>query len=1167
MNSTKHALRLTRALPIVCLAAMIGATSPAPGATAALLGWNNLGMHCMDSDYSVFSILPPYNTIEAQLIVGGRLVRDGAGYSITYQAVADPDGSFNSTAMGKGNFYTYSAPLYGATLAPEMGLAGWAMPGTNNVPQGMRFEPSNQPAPGVLTPVNWFRAEGIPLSPFDDAHRKNPYPLMRLVAHDAASNVVATSAIVLPVSDELDCRACHGSGTQAAARPAAGWASDPNPEREFRLNILRLHDDRQFTLHPALYAAALAARGFNPAGLYTNVVGDGRPVLCAACHSSEALGLPSYGSIPPLTASVHSLHASVIDPLSNVTLDNAANRAACYRCHPGSTTRCLRGAMGSAVAADGSMQMQCQSCHGNMSTVGSTNRVGWFMEPNCQSCHTGSATHNNGQIRYTSAFTSGGVARVAVDQTFATTPNTPAPGLSLFRFSVGHGGLQCEACHGSTHAEFPSSHRNDNLRNLQLQGHAGVLAECTACHTTMPNTVTGGPHGLHPVGQAWVNQHHDLFEHGVNRAQCQACHGLDYRGTVLSRAQADRQLVGGSDNGTANVQLFRGAVVGCYNCHNGPNSESMNNTPPPTVGNVSASTAVGQSLTMTLPLTGAGSTLRIISQAAHGSVGLNGRVATYFPEPAFVGVDTFTFAAYDGSKNSGLGLAAITVGMPIDTTTPTVKITSPTANSTFSANSPSITLAGTSADRDVVVSVAWSNDRGGSGTAAGTTNWTAAGIPLQMGVNVITITARDAANYTGIDKLTVTYSVSGSITVIINGHGTVSPNLNGQNLQAGKSYTMQARPGAGYVFAGWTGSLSASTPAITFVAQSNTVLQASFIPNPLLQVNVKGTYRGLFYEAFEVSRHSSGAFVLTLTSAGAFSGSLQSAGARYSFSGQFDGTGKALVPIARRGMNPLAVELQLDLTNGTDRVWGTVSDGAWTAKLSGDRAVFDGRASVAPQAGLYTMVMPGQPGSDSEPGGDSYATLSVASAGRLLLGVSLADGTRASQSSSVSKTGAAPLYLELYRGQGFLIGWLAFTNLPADDLTGDLVWSKPSGASARYPNGFDLAKTALGSRYTRPAAGARVLNLTAGQFDLTGGGLSPGVTNLITLSANNRVTSLNSNKLTMAFTLSSGAFRGSASGLAAAKAVSFGGVVLQKRNVGAGYFLLGNQSGQFHLGP
>jgi hypothetical protein len=57
-------------------------------ASTELLGWNNLGMHCMDSDYSVFSVLPPYNTIEANLIVNGRLITDSS-YSITYQAVVD----------------------------------------------------------------------------------------------------------------------------------------------------------------------------------------------------------------------------------------------------------------------------------------------------------------------------------------------------------------------------------------------------------------------------------------------------------------------------------------------------------------------------------------------------------------------------------------------------------------------------------------------------------------------------------------------------------------------------------------------------------------------------------------------------------------------------------------------------------------------------------------------------------------------------------------------------------------------------------------------------------------------------------------------------------------------------------------------------------------------
>src|SRR5512140_937093 len=107
-------------LATVCLGSL-----PSSVGAAALLGWNNLGMHCMDSDYSVFSILPPYNTIEAHLVINGKLVKSGAGYTVTYQAVADPTGSINTSSVGKGNFYSYIAPLYGANLAPDKGLAGW----------------------------------------------------------------------------------------------------------------------------------------------------------------------------------------------------------------------------------------------------------------------------------------------------------------------------------------------------------------------------------------------------------------------------------------------------------------------------------------------------------------------------------------------------------------------------------------------------------------------------------------------------------------------------------------------------------------------------------------------------------------------------------------------------------------------------------------------------------------------------------------------------------------------------------------------------------------------------------------------------------------------------------------------------------------------------------
>src|SRR5581483_1503069 len=102
------------------------------------------------------------------------------------------------------------------------------------------------------------------------------------------------------------------------------------------------------------YKAALSAVGYSPQGLGATVAG-GHPILCAACHASNALGAAGQPGVPPLTSSIHTLHGNVIDPQTGTTMDDSTDRSACYRCHPGSETRCLRGVMGNAVAADGSL--------------------------------------------------------------------------------------------------------------------------------------------------------------------------------------------------------------------------------------------------------------------------------------------------------------------------------------------------------------------------------------------------------------------------------------------------------------------------------------------------------------------------------------------------------------------------------------------------------------------------------------------------------------------------------------------------------------------------------------------------------------------------------------------------------------------------------------------
>jgi hypothetical protein len=120
------------------------------------------------------------------------------------------------------------------------------------------------------------------------------------------------------------------------------------------------------------------------------------------------------------------------------------------------------------------------------------------------------------------------------------------------------------------------------------------------------------------------------------------------------------------------------------------------------------------------------------------------------------GVNVITVSSRDAAGN--VGTDSISVTYNPDIVSPVVTITGPTSATTFTFTASTLALSGTASDAVGVTQVTWTNDRGGSGTATGTTSWSAASVALLSGVNVLTVTARDAAGNTSTDTLTVTYN-------------------------------------------------------------------------------------------------------------------------------------------------------------------------------------------------------------------------------------------------------------------------------------------------------------------------------------------------------------------------------------------------------------------------
>ena len=384
--------KITRIALSVIVPAMIivlAAYRPPVQETFVIISWNDLGMHCANKDFQNLCVLPPYNNLKAQVIQRGNSTSlpqlVTSGLTVNYSIPG------NTVSTNKTNFWDYEDQLFGVDLPPNTGLTGAGLTGTF----------------ATGTPGNdYFFIDGIPVTPFqdNDLFNEDPYQQALVELFDSQNNLLAMAEPVIPVSNEINCvsSGCHNS----------------------EMGILYEHEEEG---------------GFDP---------ENTPILCAECHSSNALGTPGMPGLESLSQVIHEKHGEETND--------------CYKCHPGPNTQCHRDVMHTAG-------MVCQDCHGSVAQVGQSiddGREPWLEEPQCGSsnCHGSNYAEEPGK---------------------------------LFRNSRGHGGLFCSACHGSPHALYTSENARDNAQIIALQGYAGILRECIVCHGVNPTSP--GPHGFIPT--------------------------------------------------------------------------------------------------------------------------------------------------------------------------------------------------------------------------------------------------------------------------------------------------------------------------------------------------------------------------------------------------------------------------------------------------------------------------------------------------------------------------------------------------------------------------------------------------------------------------------------------------------------------------------------------
>ena len=313
----------------------------APGPMSAdgqyvIIGFNDLGMHCINPRFADICLLPPANNLNAVVIRRGEDPQVVTGNLTVRYSFAD-----NTTVAGKSDFWVFAPKIFNVNLTRGIGLAGNGLSG------------AMKPA------IDHFEAKFLPVLPRNDNGTWNPYQVATLKLKRGGT-VIAQTSVVVPVSDEMNCQKCHSAGG-----PGAGPLNKPTVEQ----NILKMHD--------IMYGTKLMAN---------------RPVLCSGCHADPALSAPGKAGISSLSKAIHTKHASLAVADQPACYD--CHPGAKTQCSRSAIT-----AMG-PVAGNGPNCELCHGNLKAVARKLNAGRQPWVQEPTCTKCHdatydTGTTLYRN----------------------------------------------------------------------------------------------------------------------------------------------------------------------------------------------------------------------------------------------------------------------------------------------------------------------------------------------------------------------------------------------------------------------------------------------------------------------------------------------------------------------------------------------------------------------------------------------------------------------------------------------------------------------------------------------------------------------------------------------------------------------------------------------------